>query len=686
MFTAPIIGVIIFLSFLGLLSIFVVCQQLRYVHRQVDRLVTGFDPDWAQRHGVTEGIGSGILGAMVAEYTASVRRGNDMVNTPVIISRHLNRLVGRWERWVAWTISVCVITGLMGTFLGLSLAIQDIATALPGLQETTMEQLMQAIIDTLQRPLGGMSLAFQTSLAGLVASTILTFLRTVVDNAGRKHRIITELEHFLDNVYYPIIHRDAFREFALALQGRIANSFDTSVDRFGEDVKVMAGRIADTMQGLDHLVEDLARTTEAFQSGADRLWQFGDILQEVTDRLATQTESQLEAATQLAEGSRQVTREIAGLRQDIETARAKSQELATHALDYLTKIDERNAVTASQTQQILAGMKEQQEHLAATLTAFAARLQEFDQTITGRLVEAVDQLAGDITGAADRRWQELLEELQATQAERFGLMAESVQEVAAVVGRLDRVLSVTEETWKKLPLGLHEELTRALAPARKIVDHWNQAQAGLQHTLGELAAGLPLVTSGLAELDQAVARLSEGLKEEVAESFDRNLHRLEQDFNRIARYLEASEEQLTRGFAELETLMLTDGQVTRRLHLQDIPRLAECVGGLQAAVQKLVETLESVTGDDSGQEGLAALLPWLAVRKAAAGSDIDDKTPDERKAGSGSHGVESVYDQPGHPDQREHNSQGSPKESAGENSGRHYTGGRGLDAVPPATK
>lgn len=79
---------------------------------------------------------------------------------------------------------LCVFLGLVGTFWGLSKTITSIAAVISGIDisATDMKQAFENLKCGLQKPLTGMGYAFSSSLFGLTASLILSFLDL---NVGR---------------------------------------------------------------------------------------------------------------------------------------------------------------------------------------------------------------------------------------------------------------------------------------------------------------------------------------------------------------------------------------------------------------------------------------------------------------------------------------------------------------------
>ena len=99
-----------------------------------------------------------------------------------------------------YLIGLLIFLGLLGTFWGLSIAVQSIAEAIAGINANAEEPtaLFQAIWGGIQPTMSGMGTAFSSSLFGLSGSLVLGFLEL---QAGQAHnRFLNDLEEWLSGV------------------------------------------------------------------------------------------------------------------------------------------------------------------------------------------------------------------------------------------------------------------------------------------------------------------------------------------------------------------------------------------------------------------------------------------------------------------------------------------------------
>ncbi|MFM5945806.1 MAG: hypothetical protein ACKO87_16240, partial [Dolichospermum sp.] len=94
--------------------------------------------------------------------------------------------------------------GLLGTFLGITI---NLSTLSQTINQTNASDINN-LVSELQKPLEGMSIAFTTSLTGLFFSALLTIVNFIFNSGLAKYRLISSLEDYLDNVYFPEVQGD----------------------------------------------------------------------------------------------------------------------------------------------------------------------------------------------------------------------------------------------------------------------------------------------------------------------------------------------------------------------------------------------------------------------------------------------------------------------------------------------
>ena len=146
--------------------------------------------------------------------------------------------------------------GLLGTFLGITINLSTLSQTINQTNPSDINNL----VSELQKPLEGMSIAFTTSLTGLFFSALLTVINFIFNSGLAKYRLISSLEDYLDNVYYPQVQGDTRLD---KIVNRMVSQQDEFLTNFGETVRKAVeqsmGKVAKQIADGNKETTDLAR-------------------------------------------------------------------------------------------------------------------------------------------------------------------------------------------------------------------------------------------------------------------------------------------------------------------------------------------------------------------------------------------------------------------------------------------
>lgn len=206
------------------------------------------------------------------------------INTQAIVERafhtELNALL-LGERFVRANIGLMIILGLVGTFYGLTLSIGKLVSLVSG-DVVGAAQLTHSLTRGLTEALAGMSVAFSTSLFGIVAAIVMTLLGVVFDIPSRRTASMVRIEAYLDNVLLrrmrgelgasagvaaaaavgPI--SDARLEQVAASLGQTVTQLHGAVDRFDEALTKFSTSTRDFQEFNSHLKDNIQRMSLSF--------------------------------------------------------------------------------------------------------------------------------------------------------------------------------------------------------------------------------------------------------------------------------------------------------------------------------------------------------------------------------------------------------------------------------------
>ena len=120
--------------------------------------------------------------------------------------------------------------GLLGTFLGITINLSSLSQTISQTDINEVSSLVQEI----QQPLKGMGIAFTTSLIGILFSAVLTGFNLFNNTNVAKHKLISAIEDYLDNIYLPNVQGKSRLDKAV---NRLVDEFKDFLGRFGTTVR-----------------------------------------------------------------------------------------------------------------------------------------------------------------------------------------------------------------------------------------------------------------------------------------------------------------------------------------------------------------------------------------------------------------------------------------------------------------
>jgi hypothetical protein len=153
--------------------------------------------------------------------------------------------------------SLLVFLGLLGTFWGLIETVSSVGKVIDSLKiGTDAGAVFDALREGLAAPLGGMGIAFSSSLFGLSGSLVLGFLDLQSNQA--QNRFYTDLEDWLSTTVRDLgAELDQSGELAMSATGEIRAAVERLREVVGEGGSTKAAtaamaNLAEAIQGLVH--------------------------------------------------------------------------------------------------------------------------------------------------------------------------------------------------------------------------------------------------------------------------------------------------------------------------------------------------------------------------------------------------------------------------------------------------
>lgn len=177
------------------------------------------------------------------EFKKSASKGTENINTEVLMEKYLRKHININEKVINLLPSTSIALGLLGTFLGLTVAIHSTN----GVLESGIKT-MDVFLNKMGVPLQGMASAFWTSIFGVIMSLVLNYIIQMTKR--EKEEFYDDVEDYLDNILY----------------SEHAFSFVTQFERFNDTISASMINLTKEMralfqEGIDELVSNINKNT-----------------------------------------------------------------------------------------------------------------------------------------------------------------------------------------------------------------------------------------------------------------------------------------------------------------------------------------------------------------------------------------------------------------------------------------
>jgi len=192
-----------------------------------------------------------------------------------------------------YLVGLLVFLGLLGTFWGLLETVSSVGATIGALDTSGSENVMifDQLKEGLEGPLGGMGIAFSSSLFGLSGSLILGFLDLQAGHA--QSRFYNELEDWLSNITELQSADEGAREVSPQLRFALLD-MQRSLSDLSEKVEMRilndntGDAVKDLAQGVDKLIRQMRAEQKVVREWADEQAQqqheLATVLQQITGK------------------------------------------------------------------------------------------------------------------------------------------------------------------------------------------------------------------------------------------------------------------------------------------------------------------------------------------------------------------------------------------------------------------
>lgn len=412
----------------------------------------------------------------------------------------------QWDFFCQTLPNLLLAFGLLGTFFGISGNLYHLSQTIN--QSTTS---IDNLVTQLQEPLQNMGIAFSTSLAAILFSSILIIVNLRYNTSFAKSLLISSLEDYLDNIFKINVQGDTRLDKAV---DRMVKQQQEFLERFHDKV----GQVLETTIGS--VANKMVAANQGFQNNVDSMVnRFNDI----SSSIATSTNSFQESAFSLKEQIQTVTNIVP----KFETAANKIESSSQKYLQGAEKIE------ASKFSQHLEDLT---ADLANTQKAFSQ-----STAFLGDQVQKISESHQQATDLAQKVYQELQTASSKLEYSSMGFI-----EAAEIFKQSD----------------FADKLTTATNELATIPEQFNQSTAILYQStdaIGRAIDNINIFTQETNSLIEQVNNLSHK-SGQLLEKSDRNIQQEIASFENIQSELQRIVTTLSEHKQQVNTSLMNFGE------------------------------------------------------------------------------------------------------------------------------
>lgn len=558
-----------------------------------------------------------------------------------------------------YLVSLLVMLGLLGTFVGLVETLKGVVVALEGSSD------LEAIREALTAPMGGLGLAFGTSVAGVAASAMLGLMSTLsrrdrmLATRALDDKITTVLRRFSNS------HKQQETFEALQLQSQslpavadklqlVADHVGQMADKLGEQLTANQHRFHDSVQvmyqelaaSVDQSLQGSVEKSDRVLAESGRLIGEGiqPVIQEAMVAISAEvsqgvqnTHQQLSRTVQdqlqiLSGDFTKTTGQVTRAWQDGLAAHGRANETLVQGMQgtfmaFSDRFAQASSDVLDSVKQTTSEWSERQEAVeTAQRDRWVETLQQTQQQAASELERASTAIIGAL-GTASETHQSSIKSLVGNVATfSSDLTAQLAQSHEQAISRQQQIIATLEETARSMTEDARTGSTRVVSEIGQLL---STSEALVQ-------TRIDTETTWLEGHDQRMAQLTAGVRDELAALRDEEMNRGQAAVDRLAEL----ESTVTANLITLGKAL--EEPMTRLIQTaSETPRAAaEVIGQLRQEISNNIER------DNQLLEERSRLMTELdAVSESLTRSAAGQAAAIERLVGSSAETLKKVADQ-----------------------------------------
>ncbi|MBM7660738.1 uncharacterized protein YoxC [Bacillus mesophilus] len=372
---------------------------------------------------------------IINEYQSYKQLQHEPINTISLVEKHflkerirlfgvLSTPVGNVLKLQSLLPMTAIICGILGTFIGLTIAMFSMQEILATISSPTSDVTMNSIVSAISLPFQGMSLAFVTSIAGIGSSLLLNLFQTGFLSGGTsisyyKNSILAEAESLLDHSIASKVQnekpKDLMEKILDRFSEKVQQAFENSVHAFGDKMVDLTSELKEVTTQVREMLRQQERATETFADTSDRLKEFSSELSVSIQSLQgvrSGIDSELQTLSKAVKG---LEKQLQGSLEKQETGQRRFEQMLQRS-DQLLK--DSSTKTAEISQLFLKGLEDQMSRAYVKQEEMERRLYQKQEEMTYAFQDKHSQYnhaAQDFASSVhhlEKAWNEVVERLR----------------------------------------------------------------------------------------------------------------------------------------------------------------------------------------------------------------------------------------------------------------------------------
>ena len=417
--------------------------------------------------------------------------------------------------------------GLLGTFLGITINLSTLSQTINQANASDVSNL----VTELKKPLEGMSIAFTTSLTGLFFSALVTVFNFIFNSGLAKYRLISSLEDYLDNVYFPEVQGDTRLD---KIVNKMVSQQDEFLTNFGktvrEAVEQSMGNVAKQIADGNKETTDLARQVyEKFDAAAGTISRAADEFKSSMSALNTTSQIFKQSAETFNQSEFPLKLSLATV--DLGNTQQKFSESAT-SLAATTELIINALIEIENSSQSLINLGEEIKSMNQT-SIQVLELHQNNQNLLSEIIPQLHAGANSYEKATSK-----LDDLDQRVGDKFNnfdqlitAMSQLLENVKTYTTELISTVSTETENSSQSLISLAEEIKAMNQTSIQVLDsHQNN-----QNLLTEIIPGLQQGANSYEKAVNKLDNLDQRVRDKV-NSFDKLITTIEQLLENVKTY------------------------------------------------------------------------------------------------------------------------------------------------------